>query len=160
MGEATAINTGETAAQQEWRAHPAREHAGRALAGAALIAAVAAAVLATVLLDGGGLGGALAWSGGAAALLVLSTHRFYLPSRYAIDDEGITAISWLGRRHLRWADLRRFTCDANGGYLSTRARPSRLDAFKGMHVLFGDQRDEVVAAIRAHLGQGGDSWAR
>jgi hypothetical protein len=135
-----------------WFAHPARERAGRAVAGLAVIAAMA--VLSAVLMQS-------AWWGGFAALvLVLALNRFYFRSRFVIDDEGITAAYLLRRQRMRWAELRRFVCDDAGAYLSTRARRSWLDAYRGLHVLFGRHRHDVVEHLRAHLPDGGTSWAR
>ena len=49
-------------------------------------------------------------------------------------DEDPGAVSLMNklaaRQRLRWPDVRRFVHDAHGGYLSTRARPSTLDAFR------------------------------
>jgi len=90
---------------------------------------------------------------GVVAMLVLlvALNRFFFPSRFEIDDEGITAHYLLSSQRLEWAGLRRFLHDENGGYLSTRARRSRLDAWKGMHILFGDERDRVISLIRERL---------
>jgi hypothetical protein len=134
-----------------WRAHPAREHVGRAALGSTVIVALAA--FTALFMQ------SLAWGVFAAAILILALNRFFLPSRFAIDAEGITARYPLRRRRLRWSELRRFACDDHGGYLSTRARRSWLDAYRGLHVLFGEHRDAVSARIRAHLREGGGSWA-
>jgi hypothetical protein len=82
---------------------------------------------------------------------MLSLNRFFLPSRFSIDAHGITAQFPLRRKHLRWRDVRRFLHDQHGGYLSTRSRASRLDAFSGMHLMFGQQREEVMQRIRAGM---------
>lgn len=134
-----------------WRAHPAREHVGRAAFGAALIAGLAA--LTSLFMQ------SVPWGLFAAAILLLTLNRFFLPSRFTIDAEGITARYPLRRQRLRWAELRRYASDDHGGYLSTRARRSWLDAYRGLHVLFGEHREVVSARIRAHLSEGGGSWA-
>jgi len=129
--------------EYSWQAHPARERAGHA----------AAATFVVVVL--GLLSGALMqsswWGVLAVALMAAALNRFFFPSRFTIDDEGITARYPLRSRRLRWADLRRFVHDDEGGYLSTRARPSRLDAWRGMHLLFGRRREDVVPRILAHM---------
>jgi len=92
------------------------------------------------------------WAGtGGAVLLILALNRFFLPSRFSVDHEGITANHPLRSRRLRWTDVRRFVHDGRGGYLSTMARPSRLDAWRGMHILFGDQRQGVIDQIHGRL---------
>lgn len=102
----------------------------------------------------GSLGGA--WAGAlAVAVLVLSLRRFFFPTRFAVDADGVIADSLFGAQHLAWSEVRRLTVDRYGAYLSTRSRPSRLDAFRGMHLLFGPARDEVLAALRAGVAERG-----
>ena len=134
-----------------WQAHPLRERAGRALVGVLAVAALAAAA--------GQLMQNVWWSALAIAFLLLMLNRFFFPSRFVIDDEGITASYPLKRLRLRWIDLRRFVHDRYGAFLSTRARRSWLDGYRGMHILFGDQREAVIGRIRAHLPEGAGSWA-
>lgn len=122
-----------------WRAHPARERRAQAVMALGVIAAFCVVVFLAFA--------SWAWTALCFVVLVASLSRFFFPSRFEIDDEGITARYPLRRMRLRWTELRRFVHDRYGGYLSTRARPSRLDAFKGMHILFGAQRDRVVATI-------------
>ena len=99
----------------EWRSHPAREHTGRAMIGLVIIAGLTAVIFA---------GFGPWWALGACVVLLLSLHRFYFPSRFVIDEQGITAAFLLRSRSLRWQDIRRFVHDQNGGYLSTRSRAS------------------------------------
>lgn len=91
------------------------------------------------------------WAVGSLFILMLSLNRFFLPSRFSMDACGITAQFPLRRKHLRWRDVRRFLHDRHGGYLSTRSRASRLDAFSGMHLMFGSQREEVMQRIRTGM---------
>jgi hypothetical protein len=140
--------TAHPAAEFTWRAHPALERRVPAALGAVLVLGVAGAVYAS--------SGSPGW--GALALLVLTAalRRFYFPSRFDIDQQGITARFPLATRRLRWSDVRRFVTDRHGGYLSPRPGRSRLDAYRGLHILFGAQREAVVQRIRAHLHREGD----
>ena len=134
-----------------WDAHPARERTGRAVLGGVVILAFA------------GLAGALMqslwWGVFATFLLLVSLNRFFFPSRFTIDGAGITARCPLRRQRLGWDELRRFAVDEHGGYLSTRGRRSWIDAYRGMHIYFGRQRDAVVQRIRSRLPEGGGQWA-
>ena len=134
-----------------WQAHPARERAGSAVFGTVAVILLAAAA--------GQMMQSLWWTIFALALLLIVLNRFFFPSRFAIDAAGITAIYPLRRSRLLWTDLRRFVHDRSGAYLSTRVRRSWLDAYRGMHILFGDQREAVIDRIRAHLPEGVGSWA-
>jgi hypothetical protein len=126
-----------------WQAHPAAERIGAALVGSLIVVAAAGAIYASFQ--------SIAWSVLALAVLVLSLNRFYFRSRFRIDPEGITARFPLRSQRCRWVDIRRFMADDHGGYLSTRAKRSWLDAYRGLHILFGRQRPAVIDQIRTHL---------
>jgi hypothetical protein len=136
------VTNGDPNLEFTWWAHPARERTGAAVAGGAVI--VAFAVLAGVLMSNPW------WAVFAAGIFLVCLNRFYLPSRFSIDEEGITARYPLSHRRLRWADLRRFALGEHGAFLSTRAAASRMDT-SGVQVLFGGDRESVVARIRSHL---------
>lgn len=130
-----------------WTAHPARERPGRAVLGLAIIAGLAVAAY---------LSFGWEWSMAAALILLLSLNRFFLPSRFEMDDNRITAKYPLRSKTLHWRDVRRFASDADGGFLSTRSRPSFMDPSSGMHLLFGgdqQQRDIIIQHIRSRLGE-------
>jgi len=130
-------------AEFSWQAHPAAERIGAALVGSLIVVAAASAIYASFQ--------SIAWSVLALVVLVLSLNRFYFRSRFRIDSEGITARFPLRSQRCRWADIRRFMADDHGGYLSTRAKRSWLDAYRGLHILFGRQRRAVIDQIRTHL---------
>ena len=129
-------------ARHVWTAHPAREHPGRAVAGLALVAALAAATAA--------VGGHTAWGIVAAVVLVCSLSRFFFPSRFELDAEGIVARYPLSVRRARWDELRRFDHDGEAGVLRRRARPSRFE--RGAIPLdFGPEPAPAIEAIERHL---------
>ena len=95
---------------------------------------------------------------------MLGLNRFFFASTFIIDDAGIEARYPLRKLRLEWKDIRRFLHDSDGGYLSTRSRPSRFDAYRGMHLLFSDDREKANALIEskvdstlAFLAPGSDS---
>ncbi|GAB4154013.1 MAG: hypothetical protein Tsb009_30570 [Planctomycetaceae bacterium] len=126
-----------------WRVHPARE---RMLA--AVLALVVIAGLAWLSAD---LMQNYWWGIFSAAFLIVMLGRFFLPSYYSLDDEGISVRNLLGSTRFRWSDVRCFRHDAQGGFLSTRRRPSLLDSFRGIHLQFRENRDAVVARIQTSL---------
>ena len=126
-----------------WRVHPARERIGAACLAVGVMAAFA--WLAVDWMQN------LWWGLFAGLFLFAMLNRFFLPSRFVIDAEGITArYPWRSIR-FRFQDVRRFLHDARGGYLSTRRRGSILDSFQGIHLFFNGNRDHVVARIRAGM---------
>ena len=133
------------ATELSWKAHPFRE---RSLAGtltSLLILALAAAIFVSM--------GSLAWSILAVVVLVLALNRFYFPSRFAIDPDGITARYLLSRKRYQWSSVRRFLWDRRGAYLSTRGRRSWFDAYSGLTVLFGPHEAEIMKLIRRHMDE-------
>lgn len=128
-----------------WRAHPLRE---RLLAGSftsLLILGLAFAVSLTMESP--------IWGILSAVVLVLALYRFYFPSSFEIDSDGISARYLFSRKRYEWARVRRFLWDHRGAYLSTRGRSSRMDAFNGLTVLFGTHRAEVMKLIRRHMDE-------
>jgi hypothetical protein len=126
-----------------WTAHPARERPWRAALGIALILSFVAALWLEFASPW--------WAAFALVVLLASLNRFFLPSRFAIDAKRITARYPMRTQQMNWIDVRRFMHDANGGYLSTRARASRMDGFRGMHLLLGHEPEQVIAIIDSHL---------
>jgi hypothetical protein len=57
----------------------------------------------------------------------------------------------LRTQRIEWRDVRRFVTDDHGGYLSTRAVASRMDAYRGVHLLFGADRQAIVERIRTQI---------
>ena len=134
-----------------WQAHPARERVGAAALAIGLIGAFAGAV---------GLSfQSPVWAAVALLVLLAALNRFFFPSRFVINADGISARYLLRTQQLNWHNVRRFVQDDRGGYISTRAKRSWLDAYRGMHILFGTQRETVIKRIRARLSDGAAAWA-
>jgi hypothetical protein len=49
--------------------------------------------------------------------------------------------------------MRRMAVDATGIFLSPFAERHWLDAYRGVRILFGGNRDQVVAFVEARLGE-------
>ena len=116
------------------------------MAAAGLIVAFAAAIWISF--------GSPGWAIFGIVALVVALNRFFFPSRFKLDTEGITARFPLRTQRLGWADVRRFVVDEHGAYLSTRQARSRLDGYRGLHLLLGRNRSNVLDHIRAHLSEG------
>jgi len=127
-----------------WRAWPARERPLAASFGGLTILAMAGV---TMLSFGPW------WATAACLILFLALNRFYLPSSFAVDATGIVSKFPFREQRLAWNTVRRFLHDSQGGFLSTRGVSSRLDAFSGLHILFGSQRNEIISLIESHIGR-------
>jgi hypothetical protein len=126
-----------------WRVHPARERPPATVL--ALLVIAAATWLTVEAMDSPW------WALLAAGFFLVTLHRFFLPSEFRIDADGVSARSAFTSAKFRWTDIRRFQHDHRGAFLSTRRRPSFLDAFQGMHLQFRGNADEVVRRFEARI---------
>lgn len=123
-----------------WTSWPARERPRRAALLALLIAGIAALV-------GWSFHDAL-WGALAALMLGFSVARFFAPTRYRFDAEGIE-VSFMGLPRRRgWVEFRRFEAGPAGVFLSPFPARHRLDNFRGLYVMYGRHREEVLAFVR------------
>ncbi|HKW51405.1 MAG TPA: hypothetical protein VJQ53_06695 [Candidatus Eisenbacteria bacterium] len=133
------------AAELAWTAWPARE---RPLAAAVLV--VAAVVLGMLVKKGTDdpfLGVA------APGFVLASLSSFLLPTSYRLTKESLEVRS-LGVSRVRpWTEMRRMTVDRTGVFLSPFDRRSWLEAYRGVRLLFGGNRDQVVAFVEARIGR-------
>ncbi len=87
----------------------------------------------------------------SGVVLFFSMARFYFPVRYRLDGEGVR-VRFLGREKFRpWSDFRNVYVHADGLFLAPFEQPSRLDAFRGTGLNFGENRDEVVSFVKKRL---------
>ena len=128
-----------------WQAHPARERPLAGIAAGVCVFALALAVHA--------FSGMTAWAVVSAAVLCLSLSRFFFATHYEVDADAITMRASFGRRRLAWSEIRRAEFGPRAAWLSPLARRSWREARRGIHVLFGARREEVVAQLRARLPQ-------
>ena len=126
-----------------WRVHPFRERIGAACFAVGVLLAMA--WLAAELMQ------SLWWAVMAFLFLAVSLNRFFLPSEFQIDDDGVTVRSFFKVSRLRWLQIRRFLHNEQGGFLSTRSKCSFLDSFRGIHLLFGENREAVIDRIRRDM---------
>ena len=127
----------------EWTAHPARERPAAALAAVAIIAVLGLAA--------GGSDRAIGWVLFATLILCLGLNQFFFPTYFTLDAEGITARFPFRRRKIRWVEIRRFDVGPRAGWLSTLSEPKRWEGRRGLLVLFGRNRAETLAQIRARI---------
>jgi hypothetical protein len=127
--------------QLEWTAHPARERPWTALA--VLVAMVVLPAWLVNLCD------SFAWSLFASLALLASLHRFFFATFYEITEEGLAARGVFRTRRIRWNDVRRVDVGRFAAWVSSVERPARFEGARGVLVLFGRQRDAVLAELRA-----------
>jgi hypothetical protein len=86
----------------------------------------------------------------AAFWMVFSaTADYLLPIRYEMDAQGVRQKGW-SPRVMSWERVRRVVWGEQGVLLSPFAQPSRLDAFRGIFLWYGNHADEVRAWIERY----------
>ena len=132
-----------TSAELTWSVWPARERPA-----AALVLLAAAVVLGVLVAKGTGDG----VLGMAAPFFVLaSLSSFLFPTVYRLTDDAVEVRSLGVWRTRPWKEMRRMTVDRTGVFLSPFEKRNWLDAYRGLRLLFGGNRDQVVAFVEARL---------
>ena len=128
----------------EWRVWPASLRPKQAISTWILIVVLGYVILDTDLITGVLLLG----------LFIASLSTFLFPSRFKIDDEGMTARYPIRKKYYKWSQVRRAKFFDEACYLFSRKKPSNLDGWSGIAVFYGNQKDEIVASVKAHLQEG------
>lgn len=87
----------------------------------------------------------------AMVVLFLSLAKFFLPTKFIITDKTITIKTTTQKTTKPWSIFRSFYPDRNGVLLSPFAEPSRLENFRGMYLIFADNREQVVETLSTIL---------
>jgi len=129
------------AGQLSWVVHPLSQEP--AVKSAALVAAIAGfSLLAASTLEGAVYGLV------SLVVLSLSMARYFLPTRYTVDEEGVAWRLLVGHRR-PWQEFARVEERADGLLLSPFVRPTRLDTYRGVHLRFGPGADGRAVASMA-----------
>ncbi|MBD3402141.1 hypothetical protein GF420_04545 [candidate division GN15 bacterium] len=129
----------------EWVSHPVKRSPLVSLAVTVFI--VACCIITYAVTESG-------WFAGLALAILFGTlAKFYFPTKYRMDDRGVTVKTMTQTLTKEWKLFRSFYPDKNGVLLSPFAEPSRLENFRGMYVMYEGNRDEVVSFVRRHIGE-------
>ncbi|MCD6384585.1 hypothetical protein J7M23_02300 [Candidatus Sumerlaeota bacterium] len=91
------------------------------------------------------------WSVLALFFLLTSLAQYFFPTRYELDEDGITVHFLLTKKRRSWSEFRSFYKSARGVVLSPFLKPSRLDTYRGIHILCRNNRDEVIEFVSTKL---------
>ena len=89
----------------------------------------------------------------ALVVLLASLARFFFPTSYRLSDRRITIKTVTQTLHKDWEVYRTSYPDKNGILLSPFVQPSRLENFRGLYLLFNNNRDEVGEFVNQRLGR-------
>jgi len=119
----------------QWTVHPARRHPGKIVWVLGVIFLLSMAVQRIYQ--------SWMWAGFSGFVLLASLARFFFPTSYVMTLDYVQ-ITFLGfRRRRYWSGIRRIVKTRGGVFLSPFERPNRLDHFRGLFILCGDNRSEV-----------------
>jgi len=135
------IDEGETLA---WTCHPVKRRPLVSAAVSVLILVVGAAVL-QIMQSG-------LFALFSMVVVFAALAKFYWPTSYRLTDRQITVKTTTQTLHKEWKIYRSCYADKNGVLLSPYAEPSRLENFRGLYIMFNDNRDEVIAFVKTRVG--------
>jgi hypothetical protein len=72
---------------------------------------------------------------------------FFLPTRFALSEDGVSVRGLVGRRSKPWSEFRSWYIDREGLLLSPFTERSRLERFRGVSLQFHGNKDAVVAFV-------------
>lgn len=126
-----------------WRVHPAVE---RPFAAASALVVIVALGLAVYVSFGNRL-----WSLFATVVMCLSLNRFFFANSFRIDADGVSAHTLFGKRGLGWDEVQRIVYGGHSAWISPYTRSSLRESKRGVLILFGRRREEVLEQLRRRV---------
>jgi len=87
----------------------------------------------------------------AVAVLAIALARFFLPTLFELNPDGVSQWRLGRRRRIPWREIRSYEICAAGVLLLPHADPCPLDAYRGLYLPWGQHRDEVLAHLHYYL---------
>lgn len=127
----------------EWKCHPAKSRPGVSVLVTVFIMAIVLLVHYTT--DS-------RWMAVLAGIILFaSLAKFYFPTLYRLTDENVTVKTTTQTLVKPWSMYRSFYSDKKGVLLSPFGRPSRLEAHRGIRLMFENNRDEVIDFVKQRI---------
>jgi len=127
-----------------WRSHPIVDDYPRSLLCPAVVLAICAGVYYSF--------DSLGWALLSAGFLAISLARYFLPTLYELNADGIRVSFFFTVTSIPWSSVRRVDGHRQGLHLSPFEQPSRLDSFRGTFLRFRGNADEVVSFVESKIG--------
>jgi len=89
----------------------------------------------------------------ALVILFASLAKFYFPTEYIISDKNLKIKTTTQTLVKKWSMYRTYYPDKHGILLSPFSRPSRLENFRGLYIMFENNRDEVTTFVKERIGR-------
>jgi hypothetical protein len=90
-----------------------------------------------------------------ALVLFIAVADYFLPMRFRITDRGAYRLSTTGAKFIPWEKVKNVYLDDKGVKLSVFDKPTLLEAFRGLYLYFGKEKDGILEAIKRARGTTG-----
>jgi hypothetical protein len=87
----------------------------------------------------------------SALLLAGSLIKFFISTRYSLNQESVEIITPFGKTVKKWESFKSFYPDKNGIFLSPFEGKSRLENFRGLYLLFNGNEKEVTEFVKGNI---------
>jgi hypothetical protein len=84
-------------------------------------------------------------------VLFASLTKFYWPTSYTLTEKDVIIKTTYQTLHKEWSLYRSSWPDKNGILLSPFVEQSRLENFRGLYILFGNNRDDVIVFVNERI---------
>lgn len=71
-----------------------------------------------------------------------------VPTKFILSDEGITVDHLVYKRNFSWVQFKKYLTEKNGIFLSPFEKSSRIENFRGIFLIFNNNKDEVTAFVK------------
>jgi hypothetical protein len=88
----------------------------------------------------------------SVVILFASLHTYFTRTDYRLDADGIEIKTSLAKTARKWSHFKRFHADRKGITLSPFAKPSRLEPFRSVRLLYGGNKEDVVEFVSKNIG--------
>ncbi|MBU1625898.1 hypothetical protein KKB18_00860 [bacterium] len=136
-------NTANQETTLSWRVHPFRESFKISV----IVIAIIAFICSIVYISFGGI----FWVVLSFVFLFVSLSSFFFPTTFFLDEKEVKVKRVFSTIKRSWDRFKGFYWDKNGVQLTPFTYPSRLDAYRGLFLKFGNNKDEVINFIKKHL---------
>ena len=92
---------------------------------------------------------------GMLSIMILfgSLHGYFFAASYSLSDQGVEIKGPFGTHRREWGRFKSFWVDPKGLSLSPFTKRSWLEHYRGMRLLYSDNKDEIVEFVTKAMGK-------
>jgi len=91
----------------------------------------------------------------AVFVLVASLSAYFFPTVFELTPEKVMVKYAAARKEKTWDFFRSFYADKNGVFLSPFPKPSRMENFRGLYLIYNDNKEEVLNFVKSKINVSG-----